>query len=271
MVSGNQITGPLTSPVEPSLYGIVLANTTGDSIFIVNNEVEEWDQGGIYCYDETEAKLDTNTILDNEYYGILCLDQSTPYVRWCTINGHNIGVHCEGNSFPDLGTGNDSGYNSILMDNSYWVVNANDVGGYVMAEYNWWGTEKPDGNSEKFAGLVDYNPWLTEAPEGEGEGGQSANIIKPIPLFALYAPKPNPAKREIRIAYSLSNQCKSELIICNISGRIVTKIIEEKDIGNYEYLWDGKDQKGKVVPNGIYFVRLKAGDNLQTQKITLAR
>ncbi|MDH5186061.1 MAG: T9SS type A sorting domain-containing protein [candidate division WOR-3 bacterium] len=139
-----------------------------------------------------------------------------------------------------------------------------------MAEGNWWGTPIPFEYLEKFAGLVDYRPWLPEPPREEG-GGQSAIINKPNPTFALYAPKPNPATKELKITYSLSSRCKSELIIWDVSGRIVTKTTEEKEPGQYEYLWQGKDQRGKAVPNGIYFVRLKAENNLQTQKITLTR
>ena len=97
------------------------------------------------------------------------------------------------------------------------------------------------------------------------------NETKPTQTFSLLYPKPNPAKREVRIAYSLPNQCKAELVICDASGRIITKTTEEKESGQYEYLWQGKDQRGKAVPNGIYFVRLKTGNNLHTQKITITR
>ncbi|MEO0114400.1 MAG: T9SS type A sorting domain-containing protein, partial [candidate division WOR-3 bacterium] len=83
--------------------------------------------------------------------------------------------------------------------------------------------------------------------------------------------KPNPSSKEVKITYSIPARHKIELIICDASGRIITRRTEEKDAGQYEYIWYGKDQKGKIVPNGIYFVRLKAGNNLQTQKLTLVQ
>ena len=35
--------------------------------------------------------------------------------------------------------------------------------------------------------------------------------------------------------------------------------------------WDGRDETGRLVASGIYFVRLKAGDRRATAKIALQR
>ena len=49
-------------------------------------------------------------------------------------------------------------------------------------------------------------------------------------------------------------------------GRVITKVIEEKKPGFYEYIWDSWD-----FPNGVYIIRLKANDKLGTQKVVISK
>jgi flagellar hook assembly protein FlgD len=50
-----------------------------------------------------------------------------------------------------------------------------------------------------------------------------------------------------------------------------TLVDEPKRAGNYEVVWDGKDDKGKDVGSGIYFYQLKAGDYTETKKMILVK
>jgi hypothetical protein len=269
-VEKNQIAAGTTSPtVDTALYGISLS-WVGGKVSVKSNRIENWYQSGIRCY-ETKAKFKYDTLSNNHHYGMFCEHHDSSYVRRCRIEKNNVaGVRCESYSFPNLGIAPDSGNNSIDTNNTRWVENYNSMlCDSVKAELNWWGMANPTLLARtKFYGAVDYIPYLTSEPRG---GGQSANTFKPTPTFALYMPRPNPAKNVVRIAYSLPNRCKSELIICDILGRIITNITEDKDAGSYEYFWKGKDQRGKEVSNGIYIVRLKAENNIKTQKIALAR
>jgi hypothetical protein len=248
----------------PTLYGILLGQD-GNEVCVDNNRIEQWSQGGVLAMKGSEATMTGDAILDNGYYGILCIDASCPIVRWCEIENNDEGVHGEGNSYPDLGRNDfDPGNNSIDVSNYYYVVNHNyDQHDPIKAIKNWWGVDPPI--REKFVGNVDYSYWLPGPPEGKG-GGQSAGTITTTPSFALYAPKPNPASRDVKIAYSLPSRCKAELYIYNASGRIMTKYTEEKEAGYYEYLWNSRE-----IPNGVYIVRLTANNNLCTQKLVISR
>jgi len=243
---------------SPTLNGINLSNI-GEGVIVYKNSIVGWKQCGISNV-QSDAQINNNTITDNLFDGILCSNSSSPKVRWCQIENNETGVYCD-NTFPDLGTDVDSGYNSIYSDNYYYVVNTSETNQTIPAIYNWWGIEEP--NPDKFIGLIKYNPWLTNPPEG---GGQSAGIRTTKSLFTLYAPKPNPATNAVKIAYSLPNRCKTEFIIYNSTGQIVTKSVEDKDAGRYEYLGNSKD-----FPNGVYIIRLKANDKLGTQKVVISK
>jgi flagellar hook assembly protein FlgD len=52
---------------------------------------------------------------------------------------------------------------------------------------------------------------------------------------------------------------------------VKTLVDEEKLPGNYQVIWDGKDQRGNLVSSGIYFYQLRAGDYQETKKMSLVR
>lgn len=64
----------------------------------------------------------------------------------------------------------------------------------------------------------------------------------------------------------------TSLVIYNILGQKVRTLVdEEKSPGNYQVIWDGKDQRGNEVSSGIYFYQLKAGNYKETRKMSLLR
>ena len=52
---------------------------------------------------------------------------------------------------------------------------------------------------------------------------------------------------------------KVEATVCDLRGRVVRRIVEERAIstGIYEMPWDGRDDGGALVPPGLYVVRLR--------------
>jgi flagellar hook assembly protein FlgD len=42
-------------------------------------------------------------------------------------------------------------------------------------------------------------------------------------------------------------------------------------VGRFQIVWDGKDEKGHDVSNGIYLYRMEAGLYRQTRKLTVLR
>jgi hypothetical protein len=83
---------------------------------------------------------------------------------------------------------------------------------------------------------------------------------------------PNPFNPTTTIPFTLDRQSTVRLLIYDIAGREVKRVIEEnKSAGSHMAVWNGTDEHGIQVPSGVYFVRVQAGSSVQTKKMILAR
>jgi len=90
--------------------------------------------------------------------------------------------------------------------------------------------------------------------------------------FALAAPMPNPFSGQAEIKYQLPAASVVSLKIYNIAGQMVRTLVNEaKSAGVYSAIWNGRDDKGQSMPNGVYIYSLEAGSYKATKKITLIK
>ncbi len=85
-----------------------------------------------------------------------------------------------------------------------------------------------------------------------------------------FANTPNPFSTSTTITYTLPHNIhESEIEIYNIKGQLVQTLssFPNPSLGMHEVVWDGKDEKGKKVGAGIYFIYMKAGKNVNVKKI----
>ena len=83
---------------------------------------------------------------------------------------------------------------------------------------------------------------------------------------------PNPARGGLSISFALRKGGATSLKIYNITGQVVRMLDNGyRMAGVYSIPWDGKDDQGKKVSNGIYLYRLISGDFQATRKITILR
>jgi hypothetical protein len=112
--------------------------------------------------------------------------------------------------------------------------------------------------------------WQIDAPVGirEETRGQAA-----LPLVTrLYAPAPNPSRGRLTIRYSLSAQAQTHVELVDLSGRIARTLVNSSQKpGRYSLRWDGRDNSGRLLANGVYFCRFRAGDYRETRKVLFAR
>ena len=94
---------------------------------------------------------------------------------------------------------------------------------------------------------------------------------------ALLQNYPNPFNPETWIPYHISIASPVVIRIHNASGRLVRTLnLGYRDAGIYvsrsrTAYWDGKNESGEAVANGIYFYTIQAGDYSATRKMTVAK
>ena len=78
----------------------------------------------------------------------------------------------------------------------------------------------------------------------------------------------NPFKDHVLINYTLPKPCGLTITVYNHCGQVVKTLVHgEAQEGRYTVIWDGRDERGKVVSSGVYFVRVKAGEDTATEKL----
>ena len=102
--------------------------------------------------------------------------------------------------------------------------------------------------------------------------GHSLNIFEEkysgIPkVFALPEPYPNPFNIVAAIRYDVPVNSQLILIAYDVLGRKVAELVNgETEPGYHSVVWDASG-----LPSGIYFVRMEAGEFVQTRKVVLLK
>jgi hypothetical protein len=83
---------------------------------------------------------------------------------------------------------------------------------------------------------------------------------------------PNPFNPTTTIAYSVFQTGQVALEIYNVLGEKVRTLVDQyQPAGDYEVIWDSRNDHGEAVSSGIYFYRLRAGDLNETKKMVLMK
>ena len=99
--------------------------------------------------------------------------------------------------------------------------------------------------------------------------------VGPAPLlpgtFRLEQNYPNPFSSSTVVSYELKTQSDIQITIYDILGRVVRRITAgAQSVGSHSVLWDGTNNVGQRVANGIYFYTLQAGGESRTKRMVLS-
>ncbi|UCD05730.1 MAG: T9SS type A sorting domain-containing protein [candidate division WOR-3 bacterium] len=93
---------------------------------------------------------------------------------------------------------------------------------------------------------------------------------KSVDRFMLPAPSPNPFVRDLRISFSVPHSGALSISVYDIAGRLVSNIVDRDfSAGEYEIVWNGKDNMERRISSGVYFVRASYGNEVTTRKVIL--
>ncbi|MCK4537255.1 MAG: T9SS type A sorting domain-containing protein [Candidatus Krumholzibacteria bacterium] len=83
---------------------------------------------------------------------------------------------------------------------------------------------------------------------------------------------PNPFNGNTTITYSIASQARVVLKIYDTAGRLIRTLEDrEREAGQHQIHWNGKDNAARPVASGIYFMRVVVDDFSQTKKIVYLR
>jgi len=81
---------------------------------------------------------------------------------------------------------------------------------------------------------------------------------------------PNPFTSQTTISFSLSQPGMARLSIYDLSGRLITSLLNEmKPLGTHTVQWDGSDEAGRQVSSGVYICKLISGAEMKSKVIYL--
>ncbi len=83
---------------------------------------------------------------------------------------------------------------------------------------------------------------------------------------------PNPFNPNTKISMSLASKEHVSLAVYDISGRLVTQLVNEvMDAGDHQITWNGKDDSGNQAASGVYFYKMNAGNYSATDKMVMLK
>jgi len=90
--------------------------------------------------------------------------------------------------------------------------------------------------------------------------------------FALREAVPNPFNPSTTISYTIPTAGKVELIVYDLSGRTVARLVSEHQAaGEHSVRWQGEDRAGNRMASGVYLYRLVADGFSETRRMTLVK
>ncbi|NOZ73944.1 MAG: T9SS type A sorting domain-containing protein, partial [FCB group bacterium] len=104
------------------------------------------------------------------------------------------------------------------------------------------------------------------------QGRQEVELIAVPDQYALLQNYPNPFNPVTTIKYNLPENSLVTLVVYNLLGREVIKLVNENQTAGYKTIrWDGRDTYGRNVSTGMYFYAIRAGEYSAIRKMVLLK
>jgi hypothetical protein len=169
------------------------------------------------------------------------------------------------------------------VDNAYWLVERS-----TDPEDSWKQIAMLEGQGNK-PSPTEYS-YLDEGMEKDGEyyyrliavdGNGEETVFGPVSaivrgkaprVFALHALNPNPCSGRMTIRYDIAKSGFVNLRVYNVIGQVVRTLVHgRQEPDYYQVVWDGKNDNGRPVGFGVYFVRLDTDRYTKTHKMLFVK
>ena len=179
------------------------------------------------------------------------------------INGEEVYRYAATRSFGDKKLVSEKIITSIKAgENTLLVKSLQKYGRYDFCLNICEPESNPDYDGNRVWGLKFRNSSTTDVADRD-----VSNILN-VQTYKLESCYPNPFNSSTQIRFTLSHPENVNLSIYNCIGEKV-KIICDSHLagGKYNYTWNGTDEVGKDIATGVYFIKLRAGADVMTNKV----
>jgi hypothetical protein len=109
--------------------------------------------------------------------------------------------------------------------------------------------------------------------DASGEiGGPAVRVTMPALQLALRGMLPNPVTRAGNVEFTLPQAGHAHVALFGVDGRRVRLVAEgEFGGGTQRVAWDGNDDEGRLMPPGVYFLRLNYGSQTRVSRTLVIR
>jgi len=102
------------------------------------------------------------------------------------------------------------------------------------------------------------------------QGSPNDDPGAPVNATVLSGNYPNPFNPETTVAYSVKEPARVWIGIYNVKGQLIRTLVnDDRATGHYTVVFDGRDDNGRSVSSGIYFLKMSAGDYRSTRKMIM--
>ena len=124
--------------------------------------------------------------------------------------------------------------------------------------------------------MLDVNhDGLVEFLATDGSAVRMMHYIGPLgvedlhdgPALRLTGESPNPFRASTSLRFSTRAAGDVGIAIYDASGRVMRRLDQRFPAGSHQVRWDGRDEAGRAVPNGILFYEVSAGGVRQSRKL----
>ena len=159
-------------------------------------------------------------------------------LSWSTLDGGGMTVGSTGGAYSVRGSAGQP-------------APATAVGGAYAVQGGFW-------NQGSTATGVDLPPDMTQ---------QSGPLV-----FRLHDSSPNPFVATTTVAFSLAQPAPTRVLVYDVAGRRVRTLFDGPlQAGRHQVAWDGQDDQGHRVAEGVYILRLDSARLVATRKLVVLR
>lgn len=102
--------------------------------------------------------------------------------------------------------------------------------------------------------------------------GCSTGVEDPPPAPRVFAAYPNPFNPEVTLEYSAPLPARAVVEIFDVRGALVRTLHDGRvAAGDHTAVWDGRDDRGADAASGVYFARVRVGEEQRVEKLALVR